>query len=350
MAGRAKNASCTKGQWKDQPNANSVSVSPTSASGSPAYISPNVVSFSPVKVPSGQWGGSAMSNPFTPAQLQRYAALVGKLAEPPQYLVRIYKAAARRYGLPWPVLAAINYVETGYGANVNYSSAGAMGWMQFMPGTWRTYGEAVDLRGQVVAHAAANPWNPRDAIFSAARYLVAHGAHQDLPQAIFAYNHAVWYVEEVLSVAQQINQQGMAPAAKAGKRVTAMETMARLLNGMPYVWGGGHSSWNMTSGYDCSGFVSQVLHAGGYLSEPVTTQSLPLQNGIVSGPGRWITIFDRTDGGALTADHVIINIKGQWWEEGGSSAQGGGADVHRIQNMNASYLSSFNLVLHPRGL
>ena len=141
------------------------------------------------------------------------------------------------------------------------------------------YGESIDIRGHVMAHIAANPWNPRDAIFSAARYLVANGAHRDLPQAIFAYNHATWYVQEVLSVAQQIDQQGMKPGATDGKRVEAMRTMAGLLNGMPYVWGGGHSSWEMATGYDCSGFVSQVLHAGGYLSQPVSTQSLPFCSG-----------------------------------------------------------------------
>jgi len=350
IAGR--NATLTPCNHKKNGKANADAQSSTAgANPTPVFVAPGVVSFTPVTVPkSSQWGGSAMSNPFTPIQIQRYAQLVGKLSEPPPYLVRIYKAAARRYGLPWPVLAAINYVETGYGANVNYSSAGAEGWMQFMPGTWRTYGEAVDVRGQVMAHVAANPWNPRDAIFSAARYLVAHGAHNDLPAAIFAYNHALWYVQEVLSVAQQIDQQGMLPGVAADKKVAAMGTMARLLNGMPYVWGGGHSSWDMATGYDCSGFVSQVLHAGGYLSDPVTTQSLPLQNGIVSGPGRWITVFDRTDGGGLTNDHVIIDINGQWWESGGSSAFGGAGDVHRIPRMNTTYLASFNLVLHPRGL
>jgi hypothetical protein len=354
LAGRpglGASSTCTSGAVKNNAANDNVQNATTGSSASPVFIAPGVVSFTPVTVPkSSVWGGSALSTPFTPTQLQRYAQLVGKLTEPPPYLVRIYKAAARRYGLPWPVLAAINYVETGYGADPNYSSAGAEGWMQFMPGTWRAYGEAVDIRGRIMAHVAANPWNARDAIFSAARYLVAHGAHSDLPRAIFAYNHAVWYVQEVLSVAQQIDEQGMKPGAQAGKLVDAMGTMARLLNGMPYVWGGGHGSWEMTTGYDCSGFVSQVLHAGGYLSQPVTTQSLPLQNGIVTGPGRWISIFDRTDSGGLASDHVIIDINGQWWESGGSSADGGAGDVHRISHMNATYLTSFNLVLHPRGL
>ena len=319
----------------------------------PVYVSPNVVSFAPVHVPgSDQWGGSAMSNPFTSSQLQRYAQLVGSLSRPPRYLVRIYKAAARRYRLPWQVLAAINFVETGYGADSRVSSAGARGWMQFMPGTWARYGEVVDIRGRVLAQAASagDAWNARDAIFSAARYLVANGAHANLPKAIYAYNHALWYVQEVLSVAEQIDRQGLNPQTHAGRRIAAMRTEADLLNGMPYVWGGGHQTWGVATGYDCSGFVSAVLHGGGYLSQPVTTQSLPLQNGIVSGPGRWITIFDRTSGGSLESDHVIIDIDGQWWESGGGSTSGGAADVHRIRRMNASYLQSFNLVLHPRGL
>ena len=146
----------------------------------PVYISPNVVLFTRVTVPTRANGAVRRCRTRSPRPSPALRAAGRQLSEPPQYLVRIYKAAARRYRLPWPVLAAINYVETGYGADVNYSSAGAMGWMQFMPGTWREYGEAIDVRGHLMAHVAANPWNPRDAIFSAA-HLVANGAHQDPP-------------------------------------------------------------------------------------------------------------------------------------------------------------------------
>jgi membrane-bound lytic murein transglycosylase B len=346
VAGRSgKSASCTTASHKRVQTTKTAGAVAT-----PVYVAPNVVSFTPVTVPSSssEWGGSVMSNPFTPVQVERYAQLVGALSQPPAYLVKIYKAAARMYKIPWQVLAAINYVETGYGADPYVSSAGAIGWMQFMPGTWARYGEVVDVRGRVVAHTASAgaAWNARDAIFSAARYLVAHGALSNLPKAIFAYNHAYWYVQEVLQVAEQIDSQGMRPSAHVGRRISSMRTTAELLNGMPYVWGGGHSSWAVSVGYDCSGFVSAVLHAGGYLSQPVTTQSLPVQNGIVSGPGRWITIFDRTDGGSMESDHVIIDIDGQWWESGGTSTLG----VHRIRNMTAGYLQTFNVVLHPHGL
>ena len=98
----------------------------------------------------------------------------------------------------WEVLAAINEIETDYGRNLNISSAGALGWMQFMPATWKTYG--VDANGDGVK----DPFNPVDAIFAAARYLRAAGADQDLRRAIFAYNHADWYVDSVLLRARVI--------------------------------------------------------------------------------------------------------------------------------------------------
>jgi len=85
----------------------------------------------------------------------------------PLFLLPIYKAAAVQYGVPWQVLAAINEIETDYGRNLSVSSAGAVGWMQFMPSTWKTWG--VDANGDGVA----DPYNPVDAIFSAARYLHA---------------------------------------------------------------------------------------------------------------------------------------------------------------------------------
>ena len=49
-------------------------------------------------------------------------------------------------------------------------------------------------------------------------------------------------------------------------------------------------------------------------------------------------------------EHVIIDLDGQWWESGGSSADGGAADVHPIIDPNPGYLKSFNRILHPQGL
>jgi hypothetical protein len=114
----------------------------------------------------------------------------------PPFLQPIYQAAGRAYGVPWNVLAAINSIETDFGRIENQvSSAGALGWMQFMPGTWKLYG--VDATGDGVA----DPWNPVDAIYAAARYLRAAGAATDVRRAILAYNHADWYADSVLKTA-----------------------------------------------------------------------------------------------------------------------------------------------------
>jgi membrane-bound lytic murein transglycosylase B len=114
----------------------------------------------------------------------------------PAALLPIYQSASDAYGLgpQGPgVLAAINGIESGFGANLGPSSAGAVGWMQFLPSTWATHG--VDANGD----GTADPNNPQDAIYAAAGYLRAAGMPLDTPGAIFAYNHADWYVAEVLA-------------------------------------------------------------------------------------------------------------------------------------------------------
>jgi hypothetical protein len=131
------------------------------------------------------------------------ASGTGPVGGVPAQLIPFYQAAAAKYGLgpQGPaVLAAINEVETNFGQNMSTSSAGAVGWMQFEPGTWTRYG--VTPTG---APAPDGPqgWNdPADAIFSAANYLRASGAPGDWQGAIFVYNHAQWYVTQVLSLAQ----------------------------------------------------------------------------------------------------------------------------------------------------
>ena len=116
----------------------------------------------------------------------------------PIFLLPIYQAAGIEYGVRWEVLAAINEIETDYGRNLNVSSAGALGWMQFMPATWKAYGTDANRDGR------RDPYNPVDAIFAAAKYLKAAGAETDLRRAIFAYNHADWYVADVLERAEAI--------------------------------------------------------------------------------------------------------------------------------------------------
>ena len=116
----------------------------------------------------------------------------------PPFLLPIYQAAGIEYGVRWEVLAAINEIETDYGRNLNVSSAGALGWMQFMPPTWKAYGVDANRDG------LKDPYNPVDAIFAAARYLRAAGAETDVRKAVFAYNHADWYVDSVLLRARLI--------------------------------------------------------------------------------------------------------------------------------------------------
>jgi murein DD-endopeptidase MepM/ murein hydrolase activator NlpD len=110
-------------------------------------------------------------------------------------LVALWHDAGAAYGVPWDVLAAINKIESNFGQNMGPSSAGALGWMQFMPETWLRWGMDGDGDG------LADPWNPEDGVYAAARYLAAAGAHEDISRAIFAYNHAQWYVDDVLRLA-----------------------------------------------------------------------------------------------------------------------------------------------------
>ena len=127
--------------------------------------------------------------------------------EIPPFLLPIYQACGTQYGIPWQVLASINKIETAFGTNLNVSSAGARGWMQFMPPTWDAYGVDANRDGK------KDPYNPVDAICAAARYLKAAGGSENLREAIFAYNHADWYVDEVLMYA---NQYGKLPEDLVG--------------------------------------------------------------------------------------------------------------------------------------
>jgi hypothetical protein len=125
----------------------------------------------------------------------------------PPFLLPIYQAAGTAYGIPWQVLAAINEVETDYGRDLSVSSAGAEGWMQFLPAEWAEYG--VDANGD----GYKDPYNPADAIFTAARYLKAAGGDSSIRGAIFSYNHSQAYVESVMLRAQLL---GGTPAQLLG--------------------------------------------------------------------------------------------------------------------------------------
>lgn len=119
----------------------------------------------------------------------------------PSDLRPIFDAAARRYRLGSQgaaILAGLTSVESGFGQNMGPSSAGAIGWTQFMPATWQTYGVDANHDGK------ADPYTAADAIFASARYLQASGAPRDWYRALFAYNHSDSYVDEVLHRARDL--------------------------------------------------------------------------------------------------------------------------------------------------
>jgi hypothetical protein len=133
--------------------------------------------------------------PFGPAPIGVPNFVIDSFEIPP-FLLPIYQACGTEYGIPWEVLAAINKIETGFGTNLNVSSAGAVGWMQFLPSSWEAFG--LDANGD----GRKDPYNPVDAICAAAHYLKLAGGTKHLYEAILAYNHADWYAQEVLLYAR----------------------------------------------------------------------------------------------------------------------------------------------------
>ncbi len=126
----------------------------------------------------------------------------------PSSYLQLFQESAAQYcpGLSWTVLAAIAQIESADGQNEGPSTAGALGPMQFLPSTWQTWG--TDGFGDT---GTPNIMNPFDAVPSAARLLCADGAAsggQGLRTAIFDYNHASWYVDEVLTLAGEYAQEG----------------------------------------------------------------------------------------------------------------------------------------------
>jgi murein DD-endopeptidase MepM/ murein hydrolase activator NlpD len=156
---------------------------------------PSLTGLPSAQVPNGQGVGLPVPATFTTAPTQPQQLTYPQLSG-------LWQRAGAAYGVPWQVLASINKIESNFGRNMGPSSAGAIGWMQFMPSTWVRWG--TDANGDGVA----DPWNAEDAIFSAARYLAAAGGSNDIASAIYSYNHADWYVNEVLSLAQVYGQGG----------------------------------------------------------------------------------------------------------------------------------------------
>lgn len=302
---------------------------------------------------------------------------------PPKYL-RLYIAAARRYRLDWSILAGIGTVECDNGLDPAPSctqegavnSAGAGGPMQFLGSTWARYGVDGDADGRI------DRWDPADAIFSAANYLRASGAPQDYRAAIFAYNHASWYVEEVErwaaryragggeagagaggsagggTAAEGTAAEGGLPPAPSGQwspgatdtpvlytpgneakllrgdghvalipagvpaQVQAMIIAGNELQDLPY-GPEGHPNPLGARSEDCSSTVNYVLYRAGVRPLGEIVKDNPLAQDYVHwgapGPGRWVTIY-ATD---LPTPHVFMTIAGLRLDTvGGSTDEG----------------------------
>lgn len=347
---------------------------------------------------------------FTPAQVTQLADGSSPYV-PPTYLATVYRELGNRYSIPWRMLAALEYIQGGYTNAFAGASAPAA---QTATADANVDGQRA-VNSQVLSSALAAASQPSATLVSDVRQLVADGVAQSPAAAVYKYMGDDAASEQaVLTLAQSIGASAVTTTAGPMVKLVAMRAEAHLLNGIPYLWGGGHGSpaWVVGSGYDCSGFVSEVLHAAGYLGGPQTTQTLPGLAGIANGPGKYVTIYDRTvatvrvwvkkkkivtikkaknpDAAGVhvvrgrqansntvsiqlprwvgewttlrltklvpSADttnndeHVIIDLDGQWWESGGSTADGGAADVHQIMDPNRGYLKTFNRILHPTGL
>src|SRR5581483_5649041 len=140
--------------------------------------------------------------------------------EIPAAHLALMQMAAGECGLPWQVLAAVAKTESDFGRNMATSSAGAIGYGQFLPASWAAYG------------GGGNPYDYRDAIPAMARYLCAHGGARDVRRALYAYNRAEWYVNDVLAIAVRYGY--LSPGAPTNQVID----LARAQIGKPYVWGG----------------------------------------------------------------------------------------------------------------
>lgn len=292
---------------------------------------------------------------------------VGALgSEVPKRLVPIYEEAAAKYdlGVRGPsVLASINFHETSFGTNLGDSSAGAEGWMQFLPESWEAFGVDGDEDGD------RDPDDPWDAIFAAANLLHHDGAPGDWRGAIWDYNHADWYVEEVLRDAKKFASPGGATVAAfsaGGCEAAALapnEAVARMiaeaarLSAMrprtSYVWGGSHGETPTPANgpFDCSSAISHLLQVAGFHNPTMDTVALHTWG--EPGPGEWVSIYVKPFGGEA---HTFIKFMPgvtpaheRYWGTSGFVAPGHGPGWIPESTFSAGYLSGFE-VRHPPGL
>jgi hypothetical protein len=348
-----------------QPKQPDHTLAPTPSSSAPSGGAPEkpvpTLSSSPSFVNPGSWTGTVTADPSLTGAVRNLAGLLANGNRPPSFLIPIYMQAGKRYGIPWPVLAAINAVESDYGRNLSTSSAGAVGWMQFMPSTWAQYGVAADGQHN------PNPYDPRDAIFAAARYLKAAGGSQNIARAVFAYNHASWYVDMVMSRARAITHEAQYVRANLNKRGTYSVFFATGLKKHPmvrysggvlshytrliaaanmvsaanfnYLYGGGHEQPARWGPFDCSGSVSYVMQQAGYKVPTTVSGNIPSWK-FPAGPGA-VTIF-------YNPVHTFMRIGNRYFGTSGFARPGGGAGWFDVSKLPASYLATFREVHVPK--
>ena len=274
----------------------------------------------------------------------------------PAELMPLYTSAEEKYAVPWSLLAAINSIESGFGTNVGPSSAGARGPMQFMPATWAKYG--VDGNGD----GRDDVMDPEDAIPSAAKYLRASGAPQDLQKAVFAYNHAQWYVDKVFALAKTYAQGGDLlvgeACAKAGTgdgSAQAIYAAADALHAMrvPYNYAGGHvtparptpGSDGPYDGLDCSSSISWVLQHGGV--KIPTLDSTSFISWGQPGPGKAVTLYTNPTHIIMS---IVVNGKPRFFGTSGfGHPQAGTGPAWFTTPLSPAYLAGF-VQRHPPGL
>lgn len=193
---------------------------------------------------------------------------------PADYLALYREATQTCPGLDWAILAAIGKIETDHGrsqlpgVHSGENSAKAGGPMQFLQPTF----DSVVARHPPPPGGAHPPsrYNPHDAIYAAAAYLCDSGARdgRDLHAAIFAYNHAEWYVKKVLAQAEKYSCGAVQASNSAAQ---AAITFACDQLGLPYVWGGDGPA-NGDRGFDCSGLTKAAYAAAG-IELPRTAQT-----------------------------------------------------------------------------
>ncbi len=262
----------------------------------------------------GDAGEGGVGFGLPPAGQPRKASLVNAPVPVPADVEALYRAAADRYQIPWTVLAGIGMAETAHGRLTANSSAGAQGLMQFMPATWTAMGVDGDQDGR------ADITNDADSVHSAAHYLTVSGLTEGpdgVRAALFAYNRADWYVNDVLSYAHaygggtvlgDLTDCGPGttnPAALGNpllppiddERVVAMLTWAQAQVGEPYVFGaGGPDAW------DCSSFTQTALAQIG-ISAPRTAAAQ--RDWLAAGNGHRVQLGQERPGDLVFWDSYL---------------------------------------------